>query len=71
MQLTVVVVVDQYLVGVMTCTLPVRLDQTPTPTQILGAPTTSNIVTLPEKPTHTPYLAGGTNSPHQKWKYFT
>ena len=71
MQFTVIVVMDQHLVEVMTCRLPVMQDQTPTPTQILVAPTTSHMVTLMEKPTHDPCLVGATILPHQMWKYFT
>ena len=71
MQSGVLVVMDQHLVGAMTCTLPVTQDQTPTPTHILVIPTTSHMVTLTEEPTHAPSLAGASTSPHQKWKYFT
>ena len=71
MQFTVKVVMDQHLVEVMTCTLPVTQDQTPTPTQILVTPTTPHMVTFTEKPTQSPCLAGAATSPHQKWKYFT
>ena len=70
-QLTVLVVGDQHLVMVMTCTLPVAQDQTPTPPLILVTPTTSHMVTLTKKPTHNPCLAGATASPHLRWKYFT
>ena len=71
MQFTVIVVGDQYLVRVMTCALPDTLDQISTPAQILVTPTTPHMVTLTEKPTHAPCLAGATSSPHPKWKYFT
>ena len=70
-QFTVIVVMDQHLVMVITCTSPITRDQTPTPTQILVTPTTSHLVTLPVKPTHAPYWVGATDSPHQKWRYFT
>ena len=66
MQFTVVVVMDQYLVEVMTCTLTFGQDQTHSPTYFLVSPTTSHMVTLTEKPTHTPCLAGAPTSPHQK-----
>ena len=72
MQSGVLVVMDQHLAGVMTCTLLVTQDQTPNPTRhILVPPTTSHMVTLTEKPTQALSLAGATTSPHQKWKYFT
>ena len=71
MQSSVILVMDQHLVGVMTCTLPVTQDQSSTPTHVLVAPTISHMVTLTEKPTQALSLAGATTSPHQKWKYFT
>ena len=70
MKLSVIVVKDQYLVGVGTCTLAVTQDQAPPASQNLVPPTTSHMVTLTEEPTQTPCLAGATGSAHQKWKYF-
>ena len=70
MKLSVIVVKDQYLVGVGTCTLAVTRDQTPTPSQNLVPPTTSHMVTFTEEPTQNPCLAGVSGSLHQKWKYF-